>query len=538
VKPLNLILGGQLNKGFPVLLVIPLVLSCFTHMWNLTGFPAIYMDEDIYIRKALHALEGLPLEPDKTNPLYGWLFLAVVLKAVGYPDSLHLNSDPNLSSIEVLYLVPRLFIGVLAILDTFLIFKITQYHFKNNTVALVASILFAVMPMTWLTRYVLLESIQLPFLLTSILFAVYPSNNSNNKMMGTLPIILFSGICFGSAIFIKIPALTLAPLIGYIIYKNIKSVKTLALWFIPVILIPLISPAYAASLGMFNTWSEGIFYQANRGNQPLFDLSGQNPSNAINALMRIDPILLVAGLICIFYIAIRRDFLLILWVAPYIIFFYFLDYVSFFHFIPILPAFCIAFAKPIVDLSSKLWNKKLGHFLPYVIISAIGIFGLTSITLLLSTYINATHFEAATIITNILPHIDKFNDQPNRTTVIVGESRFLWIIKDVFHRDHIYKTYWNDESPINKTKGVILLLEGTYDYWKRTDRDKNHVKELLNIYNDSHSVVVLNKNIDDYDTEKYPFTSMSIGNLGIGRVEIRANSEATKLFMDKTKHDR
>lgn len=62
--------------------------------------------------------------------------------------------------------------GVLAVIDTFLVYRIAEYRY-NKTVAFIAAVLFAVMPITWILRKILLEPILLPFLLLSILFALY-----------------------------------------------------------------------------------------------------------------------------------------------------------------------------------------------------------------------------------------------------------------------------------------------------------------------------------------------------------------------------
>ena len=70
--------------------------------------------------------------------------------------------------------------GLLAVVDTFLIYKIAEHRYGRN-VAFVAAILFAVMPLSWILRRVLLESIQLPFILSSILFLVYKRNLTNWK---------------------------------------------------------------------------------------------------------------------------------------------------------------------------------------------------------------------------------------------------------------------------------------------------------------------------------------------------------------------
>jgi hypothetical protein len=50
------------------------------------------------------------------------------------------------------------------------------------------------------------------------------------------------------------------------ISKRTKSldIRALGVWFLPVVLIPLIWPAYAISVGQFDSWIEGIIYQTAR----------------------------------------------------------------------------------------------------------------------------------------------------------------------------------------------------------------------------------------------------------------------------------
>ena len=493
------------------------------------------MDEDIYMRKALHALEGVPLEHDPNNPIYGWLFLTLGLGAIGYPDLLGPQGDVTAHSIEMLYLVPRVLIGILGVLDTFFIYMICKYHYRNKKVAFIASTLFAVMPMTWMTRYVLLESIQLPFLLSSVLFAILMSKKSNNSTDKNISIIsssLVSGIFLGLAIFIKTPAVAMIPLLGFIVYRNSKSLKNLGLWLVPVFLLPLMSPIYAASFGMFDIWWDGINFQITRQNQPLLDFTDQNPNNAITALLRIDPILLVAGTISIIFLSIRKDLLILLWTVPYFIFFYFLGYVSFFHLIPLFPAFCIAFAKLIVFLSDKIntKNKIVGTVATYAIISGLSIFGLISTIMLITTNVNSNHFETAAMIARYLPDTDNPNSSGNKMSVIMGESRFYWILEGVLHKDHRYTTYWNYKSPDNDDEKIVMIVDGTFDHWKRTNINKTQVRELFEIYNNTRTMTVLDSNYNDYDHAKYPYTSLGLGNLGIGGVEIRTNSEFSEFY--------
>ena len=111
-------------------------------------------------------------------PILDRLFLASVFRLIGYPESLN-PSPGNEQSIEMLYLVPRILMGLLAVGDTFLVYKIAERRY-NRKVAFVAAILFAVMPMTWFARRILLDSIGLPLILLSILFAIYAKTGTKN----------------------------------------------------------------------------------------------------------------------------------------------------------------------------------------------------------------------------------------------------------------------------------------------------------------------------------------------------------------------
>ena len=110
--------------------------------------------------------------------------------------------------------------GLLAVVDTFLIYKIAEYRYSRN-IAFVAAILFAVMPLSLLTRGIFLDSILLPFLLSSILFAIYSKetktiefNRRNTKNL----FVLLSGIFLGLAIFTKLPAFLMIPVVAYLVY--------------------------------------------------------------------------------------------------------------------------------------------------------------------------------------------------------------------------------------------------------------------------------------------------------------------------------
>jgi hypothetical protein len=243
----------MLGRSSPVLFIaLPLILSAYEGLHEPRNIFAHFYD----------------------HPFFGQIFLAGMLAATDYPSSPTKSSSISINSIEMLYLVPRLFMGILAIIDTFLVYKISEYRYNRN-VALIASILFAVMPATWILRKILLESLLLPLLLSSILFAVYYSSSRkksnpsttvnytkrnldqevkarNNNTFMVLPVI--SGIFLGLAIFVKIPIITMIPLVGYLILsrRRDKSWRNFWAWIVPVILIPMIWPIYAILVGDFD----------------------------------------------------------------------------------------------------------------------------------------------------------------------------------------------------------------------------------------------------------------------------------------------
>ena len=176
------------------------------------------------MRRAMLVLQGQSPQESTTSgypfpydhPYFGQIFLAVMLKIIGYPSSLIVSSssvNDILHSIQMLYLAPRVLMGILAVIDTFLIYKISECRY-NRKVALIASVLFAVMPLTWMLRRIYLDSILTPFLLSSVLFALYYNNNPKMSYSSRKNIVslLLSGAFLGLAIFTKIPALAITPL--------------------------------------------------------------------------------------------------------------------------------------------------------------------------------------------------------------------------------------------------------------------------------------------------------------------------------------
>lgn len=446
------------NKSLILFLIIPLSLSALTHMWNPLGFPTFHVDEGHYMRRTMQVLEGLgPQETIETyeygydHPFFGQIFLAATLSLINYPESL--NPSLSLHSIEMLYLVPRLLMGILAVIDTFLVYKIAESRY-NRSIAFFSATLFAVMPLSGMLRGILLDSIELPFILLSILFATYYSktvsqievtNNSNsNSIDKNIVLVLLSGIFLGLAIFTKVPVIIMIPLLALIILEKhmatikrritiAKHLKTLVVWFIPVTVIALMWPAYAVSVGQFDDWIYGLLYQTGRhgGNANLV--------HSINIVTQIDPILVILGIISVIYTAIKKDFFALIWMLPYLIFLYMIGWVVYFHWTVFIPILCIASGVLIERMRERFAAHKFVRPIQYIMISVIAIFGLLSFGGISMSNLNTTYTSIYLFVTQELNHddakADNLGEGDNNGTTLIGGHRtraLLWIPKYVF----------------------------------------------------------------------------------------------------------
>jgi hypothetical protein len=501
-------------------IIIPLALSAFIHIWNPIGFPSLFYDEGVYMGRAMHVAVGQgPQETSNyyDHPYFGQLFLAGVLKIIGYPHLLRCCASGTAagiseqSSIEILYIIPRVLMGFLATVDTFLIYKISERRYNNRDVAFIASILFAVMPLTWLLRWILLDGIQLPLILSSILFAIYvkdfsEKNSSNNKKVLTT---LISGVFLGLAIFTKIPAFAVIPMVGSLLYKsNRRDIKTLALWLMPVILIPMIWPAYSIAVGKSDEWIKTILAQTHRPHKPLF--------KTIETALLVDPLLVVVGACGMFLAATRRDYFLLLWVMPYLVFLYSIGWVIVFHLILMLPAVCIAASVMIVQVSNKIAGSKRTHkhLLTYSVISVIVIFGLTSSIMLVTKNVSSSQFEAAAFIANYVRN----NDSKNHDITLVSNPIYSWIFRYVFDEDHVYPDYRGPLFDPIQTKRVLLIADPHFQ------ADIPSAEKLQMIYNSTTNIAIFSGEVRKFDHHTYPYTSMALNYDG-SKVEIRIGKQ-------------
>lgn len=481
---------GNIQSRKYVILVIVLSLSAFAHLWNAVGFPDLFYDEGVYMRRAMHVISGLGLQERYfyDHPYFGQLFLAGILSAVGYPNSLHPTLDSN--SIGTLYLVPRILMGLLAIADTFLIFKISEKRYSTKT-AIAASLLFAVMPMTWITRRILLDSILLPFLLLSILLAIY---SKDSKHKSTL--VLLSGICMGLVLFTKIDMVIMLPLLIFLIYKSV-GLRKVGLWFIPVILIPLIWPIESIMRGEFNLWLDGIMWQTGRSNGGLPYLLG--------GFFIFDPALFLLGFAGVAYSVIKREILPILWCAPFLILFSFINYVQYFYWMPVIPILCIAGGSMIMEIKKPLRSTPIS----YVALTAIAVFGIVSTTLLITANISS-QVEATAFVAKYV--------NENKNTTVISSPVYSWMLYYVFHDKNVFADYRDLIYCPIPTKNIILVADPPFQ------SNIGAGRELSMVYRNTTTIKEFSSNLFNYDSEQYPFTNLRVNYDG-DKIDIRTNDK-------------
>jgi Dolichyl-phosphate-mannose-protein mannosyltransferase len=497
-----------------LLVLIPLALSAYTHLWNPIGFPNLFYDEGVYMRRALHVMEGLgPQEAYYyDHPFFGQVFLGGMLMVIGYPQSL--SPSPALDSIGSLYEVPRTLMGLLAIIDTFLIYKISERLYNRN-VALFASVLFAVMPTTWYTRMILLDSILLPFLLSSILLAVHirssksDRHNARENISNNI-LIVISGLLLGISIFTKVPAFTIIPLVALLIYRNNgRRLRPLGMWFIPVIAVPLIWPAQSLVVGAFNSWTNDVLWQINRENAGLLWI--------VFLLAITDPLLFVAGFAGLAYSFIRRDMVILLWTLPFMAFLGFMGYANFFYWIPILPALCIGAAKLIFDMVEK--TKKITQkAFTIAVLSSIIAFGLISTSLLITTDVTSAQLESAAYAAS---YLERGGGEGSGNLTVISNPVYSWIFKYVFDEDRILSDYRDTlYLPLDTSGNGILLID---DPRFKLDMGNENNQLLQELQRNTSAIATFKGKVTNFDLGLYPYTSM-IENYEGSEVTIRLDN--------------
>ncbi len=468
-------------------ILIPLILATVIHLVNPVGFPDIFFDEGIYMRRAMNMIDtGNPQESYLyDHPYFGQIVLAGVLQITSYPPS-DTSTDPD--SLQNLYLIPRAFMGIVAIVSTLLVYQIAKVKFGSN-VALLSSTLFAVMPYTWIFDRILLDTILLPFLLSSILLAMYFAKSQDKTWLAPV-----SGILLGLAIFTKIPAFVFIPLVIWLIFQKRRKLSDMLIWIIPVLLIPMLWPANSIFLDQFDLWVKDVLWQSQRSNSIL---------EIIGYFLLIDPVLVVIGFAGIVYSAITKNKFVLFWFVPFVAFLSLIGFKQYFHWIPIIPILCIAASLWLLDLPKKIkyLQSKTIH---YGIIGLILIFGFSSTLLIITNDVSYNQFEALSYV---------IENQQKQSTILAGPV-YSWILYDIFDIENVPSDYSMVLFYPIETQSVTVIADPHFML------DQNRGGDLVKAYNNTQSIKYFEGKLNDYDINMYPHTGMRVYQEGFS-IDIR-----------------
>ena len=299
---------------------------------------------------------------------------------------------------------------------------------------------------------------------------------------------LLSGIFLGLAILTKIPVLMMIPLVAFVIFTNNKrDLKMVTFWLIPVILIPLSWPVYALVYGEFDEWLDAVYWQTHRQSTSVLRYDNQlTLINAIGSNFLKMPILVVLGFVGVVFIAIKKDYFLLLWIIPFLIFLYLIGFVRDFHLIPILPALCISAARFIEGVSDMFDNRIVRDLLPFSIISAIAIFGLINFSIILDKNNNQDTFLETALVTRYL------QDNKNYNLTMISTPVYSWIPKYVFHIGGEYLV----PDPANglevsRTARVLMVVDRIFKFaLSGDDTIGEQLRKVYGEHNKNGTIVV------------------------------------------------
>lgn len=508
----------NIKRNRLTIIILSLVLAAITHLLNPVGFPDLFYDEGVYIGKALHFLQSNNPQEGyfHGHPVFGQVFLGMLFKLSGYTDTTHIyhskndnnkyningnnNLDDSVESIKRLYLLPRIWMGILSVLDTLLVYNICETRY-NCRVATLAAILFAVMPITWFIRRVLLDSILLPFFLSSVFFAIFSKKleQQNHRNIA----VLLSGFFLGLSIFIKISMVVMIPLVLYLVYYSSipKSKAGIRLgmknmvvrWFIPVIAIPSLWPIQSIVDNQFDLWVSDVWLQSTRATEGIIAI--------FQSFIIVDPVLMLLGFLGIAYSILKKDYTIMLWILPFVCFSS-IFYTQYFHLIPVIPAWCIAAAFLIDRIMSIIRNLARRLIVQTITFTSILLFGLISTLMIISADLSSSQFEAAVYAFNYaLANTDGKND-----TTMISSPIYASMYSYVFHGPYAMD-YLSTKFYQILTKNIILISDPHYLHDIQTNMmplDLNSGGTNMS----SRMLKIFYGNVLRYDIYSYPYGSM------------------------------
>ena len=163
------------------------------------------------------------------------------------------------------------------------------------------------------------------------------------------------------------------------------------------------------------------------------------------------------------------------------------------------------------DIQGTLrFNRFSANQLQMTIIVIIGVFGFASISLLIATNVNSSHFNAVSYVSQ---YLSEDEDKTSKDITIVGSPRYLWIPRYIFGEEHLYRSY-TSRLPVETAKNIVIADRGFMNVLAKNTG-------MQSIYDDTSPIASFRGDPVNYDTKEYPFTSMRYS--GPDQIQIRSS---------------
>jgi hypothetical protein len=285
-------------------------------------------------------------------------------------------------------------------------------------------------------------------------------------------------------------------------------------------------------------WLRDLLWQTQR--------QGDSLLSSLTTIFEIDPVLIIVGIAGLIYAEIKRDYMILLWAVPFLIFLFLMGFVSFFYLIPLIPLFSIAGARFIEDLVNRINNKRNRRIITSTIILSIVIFGMINSSLLITTNVNSSYLEVyAFVVQHLVHESQKANHEIKQIEekniarpsgyndgmiTLIGNQwtrGYYWIPKYVFDTDVdiILLPSSVSSPPAIHTDKILLKLD---NYVLRSqhynEKDSEHLKWLNSINSTTNKIAVFTEKSPIFkDYNSYPYSGSMNHNRGIAVTEFRAN---------------
>lgn len=222
-------------------------------------------------------------------------------------------------------------------------------------------------------------------------------------------------------------------------------------------------------------------------------------------LFEIDSVLMTLGIAGFVFAAMTRERFVVLWFAPMLLFLATIGFVQYFHWIPLIPAMCIAAAILISRGIDRIARAAIRNYAMLGTVFAIGIFGLATTGMIISSDVSSSQFEALSFV---LENVDE-------EVTVLASPVYSWILYDVYGKNALADYSSILYEPI-KTEKVLLVADPHFIY------DIDRGPELRDVYEGTYTVGEFRGTVGGIDTSKFPNGSYKFTREG-DLIEIKRN---------------